>query len=202
MKRICQDIISNGDAELLPIAYYCQFRIADNREQYRDSMSYAKKYLACANAEEKKKAEVQKYLDEKEAQISNMSEEERMAFFHEKKPMFYDEDESDNMDSDSSYMEDYRDYEEDFIFPTSSMSYLSDSEIDQLSQEDIQQAINEIYARHGRIFKDEPYNSYFRSCEWYVPLYEDDEFDDSCFNDYEKTNIQRLASYRDSGTEN
>ena len=106
------------------------------------------------------------------------------------------------MDSDSSYMEDYRDYEEDFIFPTSSMSYLSDSEIDQLSQEDIQQAINEIYARHGRIFKDEPYNSYFRSCEWYVPLYEDDEFDDSCFNDYEKTNIQRLASYRDSGTEN
>ncbi len=256
VKRICQDIISNGDAELLPIAYYCQFRIADNCEQYRDSMSYAKKYLACANAEEKKKAEVQKYLDEKEAQISNMSEEERMAFFHEKKPMFYDvkkaihekkigkvfgnpkviiivlvltgviicgifvaknstgptdyideddyyyEDESDNMDSDSSYMEDYRDYEEDFIFPTSSMSYLSDSEIDQLSQEDIQQAINEIYARHGRIFKDEPYNSYFRSCEWYVPLYEDDEFDDSCFNDYEKTNIQRLASYRDSGTEN
>ena len=90
VKRICQDIISNGDAELLPIAYYCQFRIADNREQYRDSMAYAKKYLACANAEEEKKAEVQKYLDEKEAQISSMSEEERMAFFHEKKPMFYD----------------------------------------------------------------------------------------------------------------
>ena len=35
-----------------------------------------------------------------------------------------------------------------------------------------------------------------------LDLYEDDEFDDSCFNDYEKTNIQRLASYRDSGTEN
>lgn len=253
VKGICQDIISNGDAELLPIAYYCQFRIADNREQYRDSMAYAKKYLACTNAEEEKKAEVQKYLDEKEAQISSMSEEERMAFFHEKKPIFYDlkklirekgwkgffgnpkviiialiiigvivcgifivknsmgptdyidedddyyyDDESDNIDSDSSYMEDYRGYEEDFIFPESSMSYLSDYEIDQLSQEDIQQAINEIYARHGRIFKDEPYNSYFRSCEWYVPLYEADEFDDSCFNDYEKTNIKKLASYRDS----
>ena len=66
VKRICQDIISNGDAALLPIAYYCQFRIADNREQYRDSMAYAKKYLACANAEEEKKAEVQKYLEEKE----------------------------------------------------------------------------------------------------------------------------------------
>ena len=78
VKRICQDIISNGDAALLPIAYYCQFRIADNREQYRDSMAYAKKYLACANAEEEKKAEVQKYLDEKEAQISSISEEERM----------------------------------------------------------------------------------------------------------------------------
>lgn len=253
VKRICQDIISNGDAALLPIAYYCQFRIADNREQYRDSMAYAKKYLACANAEEEKKAEVQKYLDKKEAQISSMSEEERMEFFHEKKPMFYDvkkaihekdwkgffgnpkiiiialiiigvivcgifiaknsmgptdyidedndyyyDDESGNIDSDSSYMEDYRGYEEDFIFPASSMSYLSDSEIDQLGQEDIQQAINEIYARHGRIFKDEPYNSYFRSCEWYVPLYEADEFDDSCFNDYEKTNIKKLASYRDS----
>ena len=257
VKRICRDLISNGDAELLPIAYYCQFRIADNREQYRDSMSYAKKYLACANAKEEKKAEVQKYLDEKEAQISSMSDEERMEFFHEKKPMLYDvkkaihekdwkgffgnpkviiialiiigvivcsifiaknsmgptdyidedenyyyDDESDNIDSDSSYMEDYRGYEEDFIFPASSMSYLSDSEIDQLSQEDIQQAINEIYARHGRIFKDEPYNSYFRSCEWYVPLYEADEFDDSCFNDYEKANIQKLASHRESNATN
>lgn len=53
-------------------------------------------------------------------------------------------------------------------------------------------AKNEIYARHGYIFKDEDLNNYFKGCAWYHPLYNSDEFDDSIFNEYEKKNLELL----------
>lgn len=91
----------------------------------------------------------------------------------------------------------YDRYEDDFIFPDSDQRYLTEGDVEYLTVEDTQQAINEIYARHGRIFKDEPYKSYFTSCEWYEPVYTAEEFKDDVFNDYEKKNIQLLAAHRD-----
>ncbi len=54
-------------------------------------------------------------------------------------------------------------------------------------------AKNEIYAKHGYIFKNEDLNNYFMGCAWYEPLYTSDEFDDSVFNDYEKKNLELLS---------
>ena len=88
------------------------------------------------------------------------------------------------------------DYEDDFYLPESSERFYSDDEIKSLDLDETQWAINEIYARHGRIFRDEPYGSFFANCEWFEPLYSADEFDDSVFNKFEKHNINLLASHR------
>lgn len=55
-------------------------------------------------------------------------------------------------------------------------------------------AKNEIYARHGYIFKDPDLNNYFMGCAWYQPVWGSDEFDDSVFNDYERKNLELLSS--------
>lgn len=89
IKNICAKIIAEADEKLMPLAYYCSFIIEDRAGMYKQSMDFAKAYIACANAEDGKKCELRKYLDDKEDQISRMSEEERMEFFHEKKPMLY-----------------------------------------------------------------------------------------------------------------
>jgi hypothetical protein len=54
-------------------------------------------------------------------------------------------------------------------------------------------AKNEIYARHGYIFKDEDLNNYFMVQLWYEPFYIPEDFNDSVFNDYEKANLKLLA---------
>jgi hypothetical protein len=53
-------------------------------------------------------------------------------------------------------------------------------------------ALNEIYARHGYIFKDEDLQNYFMGQVWYTPLVEGENFSDEVFNDYEKENLQLL----------
>lgn len=54
-------------------------------------------------------------------------------------------------------------------------------------------AKNEIYAKHGYIFKDEDLNNYFMGQLWYEPNITSEDFDDSVFNKYEKTNLELLA---------
>ena len=107
--------------------------------------------------------------------------------------------ESDNSyDNTDSYS--YEQYPEDFIFYDSSSRYLEDYEVSSLSDDDIQMAINEIYARHGVNFENEPYASYFNSREWYSPIYSQAEFDTSWFNEYEEANVNLLAYYRNNNT--
>lgn len=55
-------------------------------------------------------------------------------------------------------------------------------------------AKNEIYARHGYIFKNEDLYNYFMGCVWYNPTCKAENFDDSVLNEYEKANLEILAS--------
>lgn len=55
-------------------------------------------------------------------------------------------------------------------------------------------AKNEIYARHGYIFKNEDLYNYFIGCVWYNPTCKAEDFDDSVLNEYEKANLEILAS--------
>ena len=53
-------------------------------------------------------------------------------------------------------------------------------------------ALNEIYARHGYIFRNEDLQNYFMGQIWYTPLVEGENFSDEVFNEYEKENLKVL----------
>ena len=91
----------------------------------------------------------------------------------------------------------YEGYEDDFVFSDSDQRYLDYDEVGYLNEDDTQRAINEIYARHGLIFREEEFDDFYNSCEWYEPTYTLDVFDDGWFNEFERENIRLLAEHRD-----
>lgn len=83
-----------------------------------------------------------------------------------------------------------------YIFPDSDQRYLSRQDIAGMSGDDIQQAINEIYARHGRVFHKEEIIAYFTSKDWYHPIQgKTDEQILAEFNSFEQTNVNFLARF-------
>ena len=84
----------------------------------------------------------------------------------------------------------------EYILPDSSDRYLSADDVKGLTKDQIKLAINEIYAKHGRIFTDFYYNNYFSSKSWYEGSVSADDFDESVLNEYEKANIDLLAQLR------
>ncbi|MBP3233229.1 MAG: YARHG domain-containing protein [Eubacterium sp.] len=84
---------------------------------------------------------------------------------------------------------------EDYYFIDSDSRYLTEEDLVGLSSDDLVFARNEIYARHGYIFKDSLLVEYFNSKDWYVPRLTGDEFDDAVFNSFEKKNIEFIKSH-------
>ena len=83
--------------------------------------------------------------------------------------------------------------EAEFIFPYSDTENLTEPQLQSLSQDQLALARNEIIARHGRIFTDEPYKSYFESKSWYHGTIQPQEFDanyETVLNETEKANIE------------
>lgn len=84
---------------------------------------------------------------------------------------------------------------DDYIFANSASAYLSESEVSSLSRENLNLALNEIYARRGRIFKDSSLSAYFNSKSWYEPKYTSDEFSKYVtFNKYEQANLNLIIN--------
>ncbi len=73
------------------------------------------------------------------------------------------------------------------------MKYYKNQDFENVPSLIIYLAKNEIYARHGYIFKDKDLNNYFMGQLWYEPSITSEDFDDSVFNEYEKTNLELLA---------
>ncbi len=74
-------------------------------------------------------------------------------------------------------------------------SYMSQSEVSKMSDDELNIALNEIYARRGRIFSDSSLSAYFNSQSWYTPKYTADEFAKNVvFNEYEQANLQLLVN--------
>lgn len=77
---------------------------------------------------------------------------------------------------------------------------LYESDIRYLTREDlaldppvvIHLSKNEIYARHGYIFKDQDLYNYFMGCIWYTPAVDPEDFSDEVFNECEKENLKLL----------
>ncbi len=79
-----------------------------------------------------------------------------------------------------------------YILAESSQRALTDGDVAGMSYDDMQMAINEIYARHGRRFGSSSIQSYFESQSWYQGTVEPEQFDESVFSYTEQQNIQFL----------
>ena len=88
--------------------------------------------------------------------------------------------------------------ENGMIFPDSSEVEIASADIKKLSDEDLRYAVNEIYARHGYIFKDDQLRTYYEQYDWYKETVKPEDFSDSVFNEVEKRNVQMLQQERDA----
>jgi uncharacterized membrane protein YvbJ len=79
-----------------------------------------------------------------------------------------------------------------YILPYSDSYKLSYSDISGLSSSELRMARNEIYARHGYIFKSKDLQAYFDGKSWYMP---DSSFRDSYLSSVEKYNVDFIKSY-------
>ncbi len=89
--------------------------------------------------------------------------------------------------------------ERDMQFEGSPQYVIEDSDKIDLSEECIyafgdlaRLAKNEIYARHGRKFKDEALQNFFNNRPWYNGTVEPDQFDESVLSDIERKNVEFL----------
>lgn len=78
----------------------------------------------------------------------------------------------------------------EFIFPSSDMRRLTEGEIEYLTLEELSLARNEIFARHGRIFKTDALQFYFERKSWYNP----DAYYDDQLNSIEKYNVDLIKN--------
>jgi hypothetical protein len=79
----------------------------------------------------------------------------------------------------------------EYILPGSDYIRLTEIDIANLTLQQLRLARNEIYARHGYIFKSEDLQSYFSQKTWYSP---DPSFDGSTLSEVEKYNVQLILS--------
>lgn len=86
-----------------------------------------------------------------------------------------------------------------YILPESGTKLLSTSDLQGLNAQQLRIARNEIYARHGRTFKDAELQNYFASCSWYKPNSAYNYANESSnLNSIEKQNVITIKNYEDS----
>ena len=89
-------------------------------------------------------------------------------------------------------------YVDDYLIPCSSTDYLTDKNLQWLSWEECTLARNEIYARHGRIFKTAEIAAYFKNKGWYAGTIPSDVFDANeagYLSDVEYANTRFILDY-------
>ena len=89
-----------------------------------------------------------------------------------------------------------------YIIEGSDSRMLTQEEVNVMDANLRQMAINEIYARHGRKFKDQTIQEYFNAKAWYTPSVEPEAFNENVFNQYEKSNISLLSGQANANTGN
>lgn len=87
-----------------------------------------------------------------------------------------------------------REEEKSYILADSDSRYYGKAELEAMDLRDLYLARNEIFARHGRGFKNEDLQQYFESKEWYSQRYSPIEFDsmDTPLNDCELKNSELM----------
>lgn len=89
---------------------------------------------------------------------------------------------------------------EGYIFPNSDKELLTEADLEGLSAEECKIARNEIYARHGRKFKDETVQDYFEAFDWYEGTIEPDDFEEDMLSEIEKANRDLIVAYEEKNS--
>lgn len=84
-----------------------------------------------------------------------------------------------------------------YIFPHSDTELLTRDDLEGLSAEECKLARNEIYARHGRKFKDEALQEHFNSCDWYEGTIDPDDFQEEDLTEIEIANKDLIVEYEE-----
>ena len=79
----------------------------------------------------------------------------------------------------------------DYIFP-SDRQYITEDDMAGWNQKTALLARNEIYARHGYVFKTQEIQNYFAAKSWYTP---NSSYDGSDLSDVEKANVDTISAY-------
>ena len=85
----------------------------------------------------------------------------------------------------------------EYILPLSNTKVLTREDIETLSAEERKIALNEIYARHGRKFKDAKLQAHFDACSWYTGTIEPENFKEAGLSEIEIANRDLLVQYRE-----
>lgn len=80
-----------------------------------------------------------------------------------------------------------------YIIPYSDGYYLEKRELAGMNVGKMQMAVNEIYARRGRLFQNTAIQEYFNDKAWYEGRIKPADFDENVFNEYESANLSLLV---------
>lgn len=81
-----------------------------------------------------------------------------------------------------------------YVIEYSDSAYLTEEDVEGFSKKKLRLARNEIYARHGYIFKDKELKKYFKKKAWYSPKVKPAKWSESFLNKYEKKNVKFLVN--------
>lgn len=86
----------------------------------------------------------------------------------------------------------------EYIFPDSAEKYLSEDEVRRVEADKLFIGRNEIFARHGYLFKDEGLKQHFAATSWYKGTVKPEDFNaEQVFNDFEKKNVELIKKVED-----
>jgi len=85
--------------------------------------------------------------------------------------------------------------EKDYVLPYSSIRELKDNDLRSLTKNELRLARNEIYARYGRVFRDETLQKYFDSKSWYKKLSKLPLGTEPTLTKLERSNIELIQVY-------
>lgn len=86
------------------------------------------------------------------------------------------------------------DVAQEYVLPGSDARFITEEELVSFSPEELRLARNEIYARHGRRFRNHELQEYFDAQPWYDGTIDPDDFENSVFNQYERKNIDVIQA--------
>ena len=84
---------------------------------------------------------------------------------------------------------------EEYMIWYSDQVPLMDEDFGNMDAMDVKIARNEIFARHGRLFKDEELQNHFNSCGWYNGTVPPEQFSEDVLSEVERNNIKVIEKY-------